>query len=152
MLTLPQSVSPSPTSSTHPRDDEASPTDLSQAISPVQASPVDLPHAVLPVHTPPVEPSRAISQSPGAIPVTPHSGACPGDILNPTESSHSRSIFQKWPWRRNDKDSASRKPDRPSAKPHDPRPRPQLPWGKNATNEGPSTMAAGQRVRVSALS
>ena len=133
--TLLQSLSQS--SSTHPLDDDPPPVAPSQSMSPVQA--------------PPIEPSHAMSQPSGAIPVASHSVACPEEISDIPGSSHGRSIVKKWPWRKNNKGPALDTPDPPSAKPRDPRPRSHSPARENTTVEGPSTMAAGQRVQVSAL-
>ena len=133
--TLLQSLSQS--SSTHPLDDDPQPVDPSQSMSPVQA--------------PPLESSHAISRLSGAIPVTSHSEARPEANLDILESSQGHSIFKKWLWRKNNKHPASPKPDRPSAKSHEPRPRLQSPARENVAVEGPSTMAAGKREPVSAL-
>ncbi|KAG8216252.1 quinon protein alcohol dehydrogenase-like superfamily [Butyriboletus roseoflavus] len=131
-------------SSTHSRDDEPPPDDpsLVRSLSPASSThPRD--------DKPPlVEPSHSILQSSGAIPVTSCLDARPEDHLDTGESSQRRSIFKWWPWMKNSKDPASHKPDRPSTRSRDPRPRPRSPARENTTgNEGPSTMAAGQRVR-----
>ena len=64
-------------------------------------------------------------------------------------------MFKRWlqtRFRKSNKDPASHKPDRLSGKsrqPGDPQPPPHLPARVDATNEGPSWIAAGKRKRVS---
>ena len=135
MSTLLQSLSQS--SFTHPLDEDAPPVDPSQSMSPVQAPPIELSHP--------------ISWLSDAIPVTSRSEAHAEENLGTPGSSHGRSIFKKWPWRKNNKGPAVDKPYRPYARSRDPRPRSHSPARENTMVEGPSRMAAGQRVRVSAL-
>ena len=77
--------------------------------------------------------------------------ARPEEILDTALSSQGLSIFKKWLQWNNNKLPTSHKRDRASATAHDQQPRPQSIARADATDEGPSTLAAGQRVRVNAL-
>ena len=86
---------------------------------------------------PPVGPSEI-------LPATSTPKVQPKEKSDTVESPQGGSIFKKWLPRKSDKDPTSHKPDDRQS-PSDP------PVGIDATNEGPSWMAAGKRKRVSAL-
>ena len=122
MLTLLESLSLS--SSSNPREDE-----------------------VLPVGS-----SHAISQSSNAQPMTSPPEARAEENVDTVESSNRRSILKKWLQRKSEKSSAPHKPDRLSGKSRKPADHPSpshSPSRVDDRHEGPSTMAAGQRKRVS---
>ena len=98
-----------------------------------------------------------IAQSSNALPVTSVPEAHPEGHDNIVESSQGLTTFKKWlrtKIKKGNKDPALHELDRLSRKSHQPADHRSCsgpPTGVDATNEGPSRMAATRRVTVSAL-
>ena len=106
---------------------------------------------------PPPDASHAVPQLSDTTPVIYPPFPRAEENIDAVESSHGITKIKKWIQiriKKSNKDPTSHKPDRVTTKarrPADPRPPSQSPARVNATNEGPSRMAAGQRVPVSTL-
>ena len=104
---------------------------------------------------PPLDASHAVPQLSDAIPVTYPPLPRAEEHVDAAESSRGIGKLKLWiqmRTKKNNKDPTSHKPNRITTKarrPADPQPPSQSPARVNATNEGPSRMAAGQRVPAS---
>ena len=103
---------------------------------------------------PPMGQLHVISQL-DALRVPSTSGTHPERNIETVKSPRGHSTFKKWVQKMGNKDLALHKSGRPSRKlrePADRRSPSNSPPRVDATNEGPSRMAAGRRKAVSALS
>ena len=97
--------------------------------------------------------SHPVPQSLDVPPATSPTEVCAREDFDSVKPPRVLSIFNKWLQRKNNKDSTSHEPNRLSGKSRqsaDRRP-PRSPTKVDATNDGPSWMAAGKRKRVSTL-
>ena len=103
---------------------------------------------------PPVGSSHLMSQSSNFPPVTSTPEGRAQENLDTVESPQGHSIFRKWLQSMTKRGPTSPKPRRLSGKsrePADPQAPSHSPARVNATNEGPSWMAAGRPKAVSAV-